>query len=235
MILLHVSDTHGPIPIAKLPTDFDVLCHTGDWAPEPSWPADRSLIAPYQMDFFRHEATALAAWLQGRRLVFCLGNHDLLGEGWVERELQSAGVDAHAPGHTGSTLVNVLSSQTFFGMREVPAMGGWFEGECDDDALFAVTETIADLASEDDILLTHCPPQSALAGPSENQWGNSHLTSWLTSGAREDRPGVVLSGHIHECFGRATIGASLVVNSACGWSLVDTAGPKVLRIGGRGR
>lgn len=234
MKILHVSDTHGPVRLAALPTDFDVLCHTGDWAPDPSFSSDRAIVVPYQMDFFRHEATALAAWLGGRPLVFCLGNHDLLSEAWVERELGEAGVAAHAPGARPSLLASV-EKQRFLGMRETPFIDDAFEGGCTDERLAYVTSRHAVRWYPNHVLLAHCPPQCVLAGPSERQWGNSHLRSWLENGMGDLAPRLVLCGHIHECFGRETIGSSLVVNSACGWSLVDTAGPKVVRIGGRGR
>lgn len=229
MIFLHVSDTHGPIPLAKLPTDFDVLCHTGDWAPEPSarYP-DRGIVAPYQMEFFRYEARALAAFLGERPLVFCLGNHDVLSEAWVERDLNAAGVNAFAPGSMGASV----SGTKFWGMRNVPTINGSFEGELEPILLEAATENILRRAFPDDVLLAHCPPQSVLAGASENQWGNPFLTAAL---AHEMAPRLVLAGHIHEAFGRATVGRAYVVNSACGWSLVDTSTRKVLQIEGRGR
>lgn len=222
MRILHISDTHGPIPWAFLPNDFDALVHSGDWMPEGPH-RDRASIACYQMEFLRHEGACLAAWLKDRPFVFCGGNHDLLSEAYMQRELRSLGVWAVAPGSTRTTVLDV----DFFGLREVPWICGDFEGECFDFDLERATRAVTDVCLGDEVLVAHCPPQGPLAGKSENKWGNGHLTNAIVrandkSFERPWSPRLILCGHIHECGGMEhRIGNSHIVNSARAIAVVD--------------
>lgn len=214
--ILHVSDTHGAIAFERIEQtfgdDFDVFCHTGDWLPDPPMRSQADLIC-YQMEWLRHEGPALAAYLRGRPFVACLGNHDALSEAWVERELGTLGVQATLPGSRPNPRVSVAGG-TFLGCRYVPFMGGAFEGECTAPEL---VERVLHLSARwypDDILLAHCPPQGALAGPPDRAWGNAPLADSLRSSFGDLAPRLILCGHIHECPGSERIGQTTVINSA---------------------
>lgn len=222
MRILHVSDTHGPIPWKDLPDDFDVLVHSGDWMPD-RHSMDRDYVIQYQMDFLRHEAACVAAWLKDRPLVFCAGNHDRLSEAYMERELREHGVNAYAPGHHGAKVLGVR----FFGLREIPCDEGHFEGEYPPRQLSIVTTITCGFIWRDDILVAHCPPEGPLAGDSVHKWGNVELADILHEDADDSpeyqwAPQLILCGHIHACGGSEyRVGRSRIINSAQTFTLVE--------------
>lgn len=220
MRICHVSDTHGPVRFNDLPqpSGFDVFVHSGDWLPDV--PArGRAETIPYQMEFLRHEGAALAAWLNGKPFVFCLGNHDLLTESWVERELRSLGVNAFAPGPKGTAVAAGPEAVCFRGFRETPFICADFEGGYDDVELGVRTQSLADKWHTKDVLVAHCPPSGPLS--SRPEWGNRHLARLLAEDAYA--PALVLVGHVHERGGEeVTIGKSRVVNGARTVRLVDS-------------
>ncbi len=207
LTILHTSDMHGPMPFGKMTEPFDVLCDSGDWLPEPPR-ASRGDIARAQMEFLTHEGPALAAHLDGRPFVGCLGNHCVLTERYVEAALRHAGVQATYPGHHGAEVLGRL----FFGVREVPLIGAGFVGESTPDELADIVCMLQRRWSRSAVLLAHCPP--AVPHLCERPtWGNPALLGALL--VDPSSPGLVLTGHIHECGGRSLrIGHSLVVNHA---------------------
>ncbi len=220
MIILHVSDTHGPVPWKKLPEDFDILCHSGDWAPDHPNTDSRPDTISHQRAFFEREGPCMAAWLGERPLVFCLGNHDLLSEAWVERSLMNNGVNAFAPGPEGSVVtLKGQQSVLFRGFRFTPYIHDGFEGGCEEHDLEYRVEAMAAQWRPRDVLVAHCPPQGEAVAPFPQHWGNRALLGALLEPLA---PRVVLCGHLHENGGSVTvIKDTLVYNSARRYSLVE--------------
>lgn len=236
--ILHVSDTHGPIPWNELPNDFDLLVHSGDWFAEGPGQT-RAAIAPYQIEVLRHEAPCLAAWLKGRMMLFCLGNHDLLSEAFVEQELRAHGVTVLAPGRWGGSVVLDAHPDMYAadvrGLRETPFIHESFEGGLGEAELSKATAACCPLPMPSffRVLIAHCPPSGNLS--ERVAWGNASLARLIAQG---EGPDLVLAGHIHSLGGRhERCGSSLVVNSARGWSLieVDRSGAKVTDSSGPGK
>lgn len=231
--ILHLSDTHGPIPWAALPTDFDLLAHTGDWMPE-GHHVDRGAIACYQMEFLRYEGAALAARLQGRPFRFCLGNHDLLSEDYVERELRDHGVECGNPQRNAAPHEHSQTVALFDRLRETPFIDDSFEGGLSPSALAARTRSARRpglLPGRHSVLLAHCPPSGALS--ERDDWGNPELARILDW--EESAPSLVLCGHIHSQGGQSERwGRTLVVNSARTWTLLslEPGGVRVVNTGG---
>jgi Icc-related predicted phosphoesterase len=215
--LIHVSDTHGPIPferIAELFGDtFDALVHTGDWVPDPPARSFGEAVR-YQMEWLEHEGAALAAFLDGRPFFGCLGNHDPFSEAWVERQLRSLGVNAHYP---GDFRIRLPGLPWVSALREVPWIGLGGHGQLGAPELAEITRQRAEVWEEGDIFLAHCPPVGRLSGPPEEACGNEALTTWL---GRPKAPRLVLCGHIHETPGVEVFERTTVVNSARSVSLV---------------
>lgn len=223
MRILTTSDTHGPIRFDRWPSlaDVDVVCHTGDWAPDGPQNGYRDTRSVSQMSFFWHEGAALAATLGSKPFLFCLGNHDMLTEAWVERELRELGVNAFAPGVRGVTIGAGREARHFRGFRDVPWICGAFMHEREGAALQAATSELTDRWTSGDIILAHCPPQGPLAGRPDDAWGNPWLTEALERDSQQ-RPSLLLCGHIHEHGGEEDrVGITRVVNSACRFRLVD--------------
>jgi len=205
---------------------FDVWCDTGDWLPEPP-PWSSAEVPRYQMEFVRYEAPALAAKLLGKPFVFCGGNHHWVTDAWLLRELRSHGVNAFCPGHAGQEVLG----RRFFGIREIPTIdprvppASRFPGECDESDMINQVLSLAGRWQRSDIVLAHCPPRGPTAEENGRQFGNAPLGVALDGAAmqthRQDRPCLVLTGHIHVPQQRMHMHVdTLVINSATTWRLL---------------
>lgn len=206
--ILFVSDTHGPIQITSLPPkdEFDIMCHAGDWFPDPSGRLRNADVVGYQRDFLRYEASCLAAFLGDTPFVFTLGNHDYLNTSLVEEELRSSGVNVINPNDRVQALSIRERTLSFRGFRYIPWIHGGFCGELDDVELELRTKALRE--QDCDVLISHCPPSGKLS----RGYGNDHLRDNFLC---DNAPKVNLVGHIHETGGRdEMIGRTLVVNAA---------------------
>lgn len=213
--ILFVSDTHGPIQITSLPprSEFDIMCHAGDWFPDPNGRLRNADVVGYQRDFLRYEASCLAAYLGDTPFVFTLGNHDFMNTSLVEEELRTNGVNVYNPNDRAKVISVREKTLSFRGFRYIPWIHGGFCGELDDVELKLRTNA---LKEEDfDVLISHCPPSGKLS----RGFGNDHLRDNLL---QPNAPLVNLVGHIHETGGRTeVINRTLVVNAAKKTVMVD--------------
>lgn len=213
--ILLVSDTHGPIDIPNLParSEFDVMCHAGDWCPDPRGRLKEADVVSYQKDFIRYETTALSAFLGDTPFVFTLGNHDYLNPLFVEEELLSNNAKVINPNDQVKTLTIREKTLSFRGFRYIPWIYGRFCGELGDDELELKTEAL--MTEDIDVLISHCPPSGIIA----RKFGNWFLRNNLF---QENAPKLILTGHIHETGGQTeVINKTVVVNGATTHIMVE--------------
>lgn len=204
MDITHVSDLHGNLaPLADVYWPSSLWIFTGDIFPNLR-PLDRESEARYQRAWFRRNANAFRAAIRGVPVLCVDGNHDFVS---LAQLLTEHGIAAHFVTPDGCEI----GGRRFAGYGEIPAMGGFWSGEADDETLARLTART--FASNPDVLVTHCPPFGTL----DAGYGNRPLADRLR-GAH----GVTthLFGHIHEHAGDVTTADVRYINGALGARMV---------------
>lgn len=206
MRVLAAADLHGHLP--EIP-DCDVLIVAGDVCPDMP-----DKVSKY--DDLDRSGVMQAGWLgqtfapwlgalaeRGIKVFGIAGNHDFVFEripdsarmlNWTY--LRDEGVEYEGIKFWGTPWVPGLSRWAFYG---------------NDEALLARAGSIP---PDTDILISHGPPYGTLDF-TVPKFGSVHVgDAWLTRWIKDNRPPVVVCGHIHEGYGKDLLGESVVYNVA---------------------
>lgn len=201
MKIIHVSDTHGTFP--TLPAEGDVVVHSGDGLPNASR-GKLPIEIPFQNNWIRKNTKSYAQWLNGRPMLYCMGNHCFISPCDL---LQEAGINAIDI--TNKTVT--FNGLKFCGFPYIPYLDGeWnFEKRLPEMAL-EIRKLKDQIANGVDVLVCHAPPYGVLDSnfvirredgtliPDYGEHcGNSLLNTLLTY-ELEKLPKALLVGHIHE-------------------------------------
>jgi Icc-related predicted phosphoesterase len=203
--LIHVSDTHGTLPL--LMGDASLVVHSGDGLP------NQTRGGPGEPEFQRHWVRANAerfrAWLDGRTLLYCRGNHDFI---CPCETLNQFDIDARP-------LTNrrqVYDGVQFYGFPYVnPIAGEWF-GELDfPDMCHALAPVLGMIDDgEIDVLVAHAPPYGILDLASPGQRHGNRVMADAFAYKLTRVPKLYLCGHIHEAHGTSECLGVTVSNAA---------------------
>lgn len=213
MKILHVSDTHGCMPV--LSTAGDVIVHSGDMMPNKSF-ANKPIEHAFQRMWTEDNAAKLASWIGKRPFLYTPGNHDYYDPCPLLRE---AGVDAHLLCDSGMSLEGVA----FWGFPWTNMFWGW-NWMCEKPEMFRRVGGLVDQleANKVDVLISHGPMFGVLDRNSDGtRCGSEELRRGLQRVSRP--PKLVLHGHIHEAAGLQGWSRGVIVsNAACTQRVVST-------------
>ncbi len=106
-----------------------------------------------------------------------------------------------------------LSGFNFVGFPYIPRMIGETNYESSEDEMQARLSVLEDLIDEKTVLVTHAPPFGTGLGvlSDKKDVGSKRLADFIVS----KKPKVLLCGHVHEGAGKATLGSTTCINTAC--------------------
>ncbi len=189
--IVMISDTHCQAKNIKNMPSGDILLHAGDLTYHGEYSKLLSFSDWLDRQDFKHK-------------VIIPGNHDKT----FERDWERAA--AHVP------AADAILNQEMYEAEGLKIWGEprqpWFH-----DWAFNVhrplmkTECWDKVPTDTDILLTHGPPYGVLDATKRGERvGCKDQLEWI----REHQPRLVVCGHIHEGYGLAQIGNTLVVNAS---------------------
>lgn len=214
--LAHFSDTHG-LPRKEVPDDTDVIVLSGDICPNRT----RGLIdieIDYQEQWLRKTAPQWRAWSKNKPIALVPGNHDFFPDiAWVLRALGVNAFDVSycVEGRKDRSGYKPLEicGLTFFGLPDIPWMGGEWNHEHGELEISSRFEEVLD--TRPDVVVSHCPPYGVLDNPFD--FGTYHIGSSAVAtllGYHEHEPKAYLCGHCHERGGRTAMIRSTIVSNA---------------------
>lgn len=210
------SDLHGQkfdlvgSAITELQPDWILLL--GDILPDfPRIPGQQSRLVA-QREFWRtYRRTFLR---EGARTTFVRGNHEI--EGFRDTELD------RLPAGLEGQVVRLEGVPAEFGQW------GWSR-EWDEDKLEQELNDQLRDAPNPSIYVSHVPPHGCL----DVAKGGEHVGHRPLAQHLEGRgwpKALVLCGHVHEGFGCAERGQTLIVNVACGYAVLDWNAAKGFKV-----
>lgn len=198
MRILHISDTHTYHNLLKIPSDIDMIIHSGDCSnprdPYNNEPEVRNFISWYKE-------------LPVKNKIYVAGNHDTSIEKRLitKKDFQDAGI---------IYLENesiMIEGIRFFGSPHTPQFGQWafMKDRTKLDRFWkkAIPEIV-------DVIITHGPPKGILDKSYNRNHNMEHCgDKSLFNRILEIQPAYVLFGHIHNC--DDIINAGLMKLSIC--------------------
>lgn len=180
MRICAISDLHGRLP--DIP-ECDVLVIAGDVAPDHPrvFMTPREELISFQQRWFWTDYAIWEMSVPAKHIVAIPGNHDWcfeLPEVCRTKWLLDHGI--------------TIEGKTFWGMPYVPAMGGFWNFECNPLALVMAFKPVP---MNLDVLIAHAPPYRILDLTKDNERAGSKP---LLDCIYEKNPRYVFSGHIHE-------------------------------------
>jgi len=200
-LILAFSDLHGQMfeeassLIDEARPDWIVLC--GDLLPDAPIAAQRDFWATRRSTFIRPKA--------GITLV--RGNHER--EGFEDLDFQ------RLPTGLERRVVRLEGTPAEFGAW------GWSR-EWEEEDLEEELQDQLSRSAEPEIYISHVPPFGCLdRNAAGHRIGHRPLAGHLRT--RQWPEALVLCGHVHAGFGSEVRGGTLIVNTACGYALVEWA------------
>lgn len=187
------SDLHGDLP--EIP-ECDLLLIAGDVCP---WKNSHAVTG--QRHWLRKK---FFPWMEGqpaKEIVWIGGNHDFVCEQPGFYRIADEGPANSIYLHDVTTVVNGLS---IYGSPWTPNLRTW--------AFFKDTpdfQTFADQLPKADIYLLHAPPAGILDG-GHPEWGSPFVAGAIA----RHHPKLVIFGHIHKGYGKASFGDLTFANVA---------------------
>lgn len=232
MRMCHVSDTHGYFP--KLSGSFDVVVHSGDIFPNKPPMTDPRMYnvhssghtnsvkeMTFQADWIGNSISMLKKWLQGRPLLFILGNHDFIHNELVEQMLNAEGIKAISL----HDKVVRFDDVTFYGFPYIPPVDGTFAYERAVPEMTEEVDNMVDKLNQEyvDVLVMHAPLYRILDLTKGNTAiGSSVISTGIDYKLNKDmRPCAILHGHCHESNGLAMYREILVSNAATKHHIIE--------------
>jgi Icc-related predicted phosphoesterase len=198
MRINHFSDNHGVISRLKGGhNNFEVALSTGDLLPDPP-SMGRNLLAGWQAEWVSSHLEDFRNFLQGRTLLFVLGNHDWLPADQLEAILTKAGISAI------SLHDKIVSYEgvNFYGFPYIPYFRGQCNYECRASEMIPHIDRMVQKVNESfiNVIAAHCPPFGCLdlAFQQNLRIGNTAMANALDYKIdREKMPDYYCCGHIH--------------------------------------
>lgn len=207
-IATHVSDTHGRFPI--LPENKNVVIHSGDMLPNAT--RGETTEPAYQQQWVRDHIDDYRQWLDGRKLIYCAGNHDFTDpiEILIDNGIDAVNITNKLHTHEGVTL---------YGFPYIPEIVREWKYEANPYEMQQRIRKLKDVIEQHnvDVLVTHCPPyglldsnfviryDDSIISSYGQHCGNRHLSDYLSYGIENiplhKRPRYLLCGHVHEHYG----------------------------------
>ncbi len=190
MRIVLLSDTHGQHGAIEVP-EGDMLLHAGDFSSKGGLNEVKDFLAWYAAQPHPHK-------------VFIAGNHDFLAEKDPETFAQLIPPSLIYLNDSGATVAGIR----IWGSPIQP----WFYDWAFNRRRGPEIAQHWDLIPEDtEILITHGPPMGILDRTVRGDFvGCSNLTDRLQS----VQPRLHVFGHIHEAYGRETIGPTTYINAS---------------------
>lgn len=205
MKISHFSDTHG-LHRKPVHDEADVIVLTGDICPNLTR-GNADLERVYQAKWLHKTGEAWRRWAKGKPLVLVPGNHDFFPH--IDVVLRAAGVAAFDASHK----VVTVAGRTFFGIADIPWMGGGWNHECGEMEIKQHFDAV--MAARPDVVVNHCPLYGVLDDPYDRldyHIGSTSMVNALTF--HEHEPKAYLHGHCHERGGQRTMVRSTIVSNA---------------------
>jgi Icc-related predicted phosphoesterase len=158
MKVLHSSDLHGNWRGLFNFSDFDVWVDSGDFFRNYTNPRFNR-INPHEEVQGQTKALSIVVdeirkWLNGRPLISVSGNHDYIS-------LADQVSSTHQPAYELSASNSLYEfGVTWSGFREVPFIGGFWNGEIHQNEFKEIVEE--SFSANPSILITHAPPLGIL-------------------------------------------------------------------------
>ncbi len=197
--LVTISDTHNLQESLELPSG-DVLIHAGDWTIG-GHPSEIHAVA----DWFKH----LLDSKKFKYIVSICGNHDFFME---ENPLEARQYFTGIPGlHYLENSSVVIDGYKFYGSPQQP----WYFDYAFNVPRGAPIRKYWDAIPIDtDVLITHGPPW----GFCDDVWIQGKLghagCEELAIAIERIQPKYAISGHLHQGYGTAMLGKTMIVNAA---------------------
>jgi len=184
MKILHISDTHGYHGLLNIPTDIDMIIHSGDIS------NSRNPILS------NNECLDAIEWLGSLNIpvILVAGNHDIALERGMITKQQMAEKGITYLYNEGITIDGV----NFWGSPFTPSFGVGWAFNRKRDKLHDLWATIPEKTN---VVITHGPPKGIL-DHSYNQTGNVYERcgcAALLKRMLKIEPKYCLFGHIHNC------------------------------------
>jgi Icc-related predicted phosphoesterase len=224
MRIMHISDTHGLFP--RLYGSFDVVLHSGDIFPNsPEGFNEKGNFvqeAAFQIKWLRENLPRIRQELQGRTLLFILGNHDFISHEMLESEFNSNGIKAISL----HDKIVTYESVNFYGFPYIPYINGTFAYEKVPADMEAEVDKMIEKINQQtyvDIWVCHAPPANILDLSKSNvHFGsNSILNALNYKLSKEKHPTAVCFGHIHESHGVTIRNGILFSNAATSKNIIE--------------
>lgn len=208
MKIIHVSDTHGSLPLLceAFSQRADLIIHTGDFLPNYGRVrtfrgelVDSLLEESYQQNWLERHSDLLVTYLKAP-LLLVRGNHDFVSP---SDSLRSKGASVLELSDNESSIQ--FGGLVFGGFRQIPFIIGEWSGE-EHDLSPHIQRA---LQGDPNVLVTHTPPAQILC----DGYGCPPLSSALFYG--EHRIRTHLFGHAHNSGGIAETGGITFSNAAC--------------------
>jgi len=206
MKFIHTSDTHSAF--IKLPTEGEVIIHTGDLLPNTTR-GRRNIEINFQTWWVKQNIEYFKQWTDGRKFIFCEGNHDFIP---VCDILNENGIDA----------INITNSFyeykgiKIYGFPFINFMFGEWNRECPSLEMKRQVSIMMDLfhaQGTPDILAAHSPLSGILDVEKNISYGNSVLMNVFLY-SEVPLPKLYLHGHVHESHGTNVFNGMLISNAA---------------------
>lgn len=231
MRICHVSDTHGYFP--NLSGAFDVVVHSGDMFPNKPHVTNPRMFnihsnssnpvkeMAYQADWIGNNISMFKKWLQGRPLLFVLGNHDFIHNELVEQMLNSEGIKAVSL----HDKVVRFDDVTFYGFPYIPPVDGTFAYEREVPEMTKEVDAMVNKMNQEhvDVLVMHAPLYRVLDLTKGNvSIGSTVISTGIDYKLNKDMsPSVICFGHCHESNGMAMYKNILVSNAATKHHIIE--------------
>lgn len=216
MKILHLSDTHGKFP--TLEGNFDVIVHSGDIFPDFYVPSGNKIIhMNCQMDWLNDNINNFKNWINNNTFLYVLGNHDYVNADLVDQILNSENIKTVNLHDRVFTYKDVFTNEqmNFAGFHYIPYINGLFASEKDPTEMETkVTTLIFSLNRKTaKVLVTHSPLYEILDYDKNGvRYGNKQLKAGLD--LLDNKPSLVLSGHMHGANGDVMYNDMHCYNSA---------------------
>ncbi len=204
MKILHMSDTHGRMPVPE--GDFDVIVHSGDFLPNRSF-GNRPIETVFQQCWIEENAPKFSPHYWTKPVLITPGNHDFID---VTPALRAVGIDARL-------LCNGMlevDGVNFWGHPWTPTFCEW-NWMCGPEEMRGNLAPAVDLMNqgEIDVFVSHGPMWGVLDRNQDGERCGCKLLRWVMQDVRH-QPKLLLHGHIHESVGLIGWSRGMIVSNA---------------------
>lgn len=220
--IIHVSDTHGYFKPFQKHDDCEVIVHSGDFFSNSHFIMDipRYYLGQrrFQTEWLEDNIETLKRWLDGRVLLFTLGNHDFIESQEMELILNTNNIKA-------LDLTNQLitfKNKSFYGFPYINYINGYWNFELHEEQMKDKFQSVIDLLDNKNIkldcLVAHSPIYGVLDIEKDVNLGSFSIANGI-SYLLNNKPRFYLCGHIHKAEGTQELligeDSLFISNAAC--------------------